>query len=360
VLVMTAAAPPATAADTEARLKQAAQHFVDLEDAQAKAILDGLSAEGVADADVLLGYLLADPLYAGRDYTAAVTAFRRAADAGNEEAVFQLAEARFWPAYSDWKLMEAEEATRPSAAEAFDLLQRTVRDRPSGLSGAGARYWRLAWLCTFGGYDCGKEVTDAAVRKGGQQVGNLSLIKGGFQIIDSVRSGEIKDPEHPELLQALLALGMAAADPFVAVLATGSTWRDLDHGGTCPEPISLAAAGRLLALEGGTVADADGWRDFKRCFAAGQEALVREDLATSLDKIIRAHSNENTWHLYTCYQVPEASSFGDCLIHAVPDHYFACTKLSLIDYLRARYKIDYTETARYVRCRETMISAREG
>lgn len=357
---MSGAQARAAAPESEARLRQAAQHFADLQDAEARAILDDLSAEGIADADVLLGYLYADPLYEQRDYEAAVAAFERAAAAGDAEGVFQLAEARFWPDYSDWTLTPDEKAARPSAEDAFGLLQRSVGDRPSAWGEAGARYWRLAWLCTFGGYDCGEELTDEAVRKGGQQIGNLSLIKGAFQIIKYTNSGEIKDPDDAELMQALVALGMAAADPFVAALATGWTWRDVERGGACPEPVSLAAAGHLLALQSGMIDEADGSRVFKRCFDAEQATVVRKDLATSLDKIVRAHSNETTWHLYHCYQSPEATTFGDCLIHAVRDHYFACTKLSLIGYLRERYKIYYTESVRYTRCRAAMIEARQG
>src|SRR3546814_5189440 len=91
-LVGLLAAAPAFAAEPEEALKQAAQHFADLEVGQAKAVLEELSAEGVTDADVLLGYLYADPLYAGRDYQKAVTYFASAAAAGSLEAVFQLSE----------------------------------------------------------------------------------------------------------------------------------------------------------------------------------------------------------------------------------------------------------------------------
>src|SRR3546814_4358789 len=107
-LVALLAAAPAFAAEPEEALKQAAQHFADLEGGQAKAILDELSAEGVAEADVLLGYLYADPLYAGRDYQKAVTYFESAAAMGSLEAVFPLSESRFWPDYSDWTLTPNE------------------------------------------------------------------------------------------------------------------------------------------------------------------------------------------------------------------------------------------------------------
>jgi TPR repeat protein len=205
------AAAPAVAADADDALKQAAQHFADLEDDRAKSILEGLSAQGVAEADVLLGYLYADPLYAGRDYQKAVAYFEGAAAAGNVEAVFQLAESRFWPDYSDWTLTPDEKAVRPTAEDAFGLLQRVA----SANHNAGK--WRLAWLCTFGGYDCGEE--------------------------------------------------------------------------------------------------------------------SRESVA-SLEQLMPAH--------------------GD----PVQDHHFACTKLSMIEYFRSRYQIDYAETVRHARCREHMLSAR--
>jgi len=354
------ATPAAGASNADARLKQAAQHFADLEDGEAKVILEELSAQGVAEADVLLGYLFSDPLYEGRDYEAAVAAFEQAATAGDEEGIFQLAESRFWPNYSDWTLTPDEKAVRLSAEDAFGLLLRAVGDGPHKFGDSGAPRWRLAWLCTFGGYDCGKEVTDEAVRKGGQQIGNLRMIANAFQIVDVVRTSEGDTSEDSRRTQAFLALGLAAADPFVGSLAAETTWRDLGRGGACPEPLFLNTAGRLLALEGNAVVGPEGWRDFRRCFDAEKEAVVREVLAASLDKLIRAHSNENAWHLYTCYQAPEAATFGDCLIHAVRDHYFACTKLSLIDYLRIRYEIDDTASARYKRCREAVIEARQG
>ena len=254
-----------------------------------------------------------------------------------------------------------EEVIRPTPGEVFHLLQAAVQDRPDSWGEAGARYWRLAWLCTFGSYDCGKEVTDEAVRKGGQQLGNLRMIVNAFQMIDVLRNNDADTRNDPTQMQAYVALGMASADPFMAaIIAGGSTWRDVEHGDACPQARSLSAASRLLALEGNAIPGTDvwGWEDFRRCFDAEQEAVVREDLSESLDKLIREYSNQDTWHLRTCYRNSQAATFGDCLIHAVRDHYFACTKLSLIGYFRERYKIDYTETQRYARCREQMISAR--
>lgn len=346
--------------DIEGSLRQAAQHFADLEDDKAKAILDELDYWNVVEAKVLLGHLYSDPLYAARDYESAVVAFEEAAASGSEEALFQIAESRFWPDYSNWTLAAREEAIRPTRGEAFHMLQAAVQDQPGSWGEAGARYWRLAWLCTFGGYDCGKEVTDAAVRKGGQQLGNLRMIVNAFQMIDVGRSSEGDASKDTKLMQAFLALGMAAADPFVGSLASHAAWRDLDRGGSCPEPVSLQASGRLLALESDVVADPGGWEDFRLCFDAGQEAVVREDLAKSLDELVRDYSNQDTWHLRTCYQDPQAATFGDCLIHAVRDHYFVCTKLSLIDYFRTRYKMHYADSARYARCRDAMIAARQG
>ncbi|GAB4375794.1 MAG: hypothetical protein Kow00114_39150 [Kiloniellaceae bacterium] len=350
----------AAAPESEARLQQAARHFADLEDAEARAILDDLSAAGIAEADVLLGYLYADPLYEGRDYEAAVAAFERAAAAGDAEGVFQLAESRFWPDYSDWTLSPDEKAARPSAEDAFGLLQRSVGDQPSAWGEAGARYWRLAWLCTFGGYDCGEETTEEALRKGGQQIGNLRVIKGAFDILSVLRSGEAGGPDSEDLLTAYFALGMADADPFVAGIASGMFWRDVTGPEDCPVPGSLAVAGRLLAMAWSATDERHGRSDLENCFSAHELEAERTDLIVSLDKFIRSYGNQDQWHLRTCYRDPEAATFGDCLVHAVRDHYFACTKLSLIGYLRERYRIHYTESDRYKRCRAAMIAARQG
>ncbi|WP_340118377.1 hypothetical protein [Pelagibius sp. 7325] len=354
------ATPAAAASDVDARIKQAAQHFADLKDTQAKVILEELSAQGVAEADVLLGYLSSDPLYEERDYEAAVAAFEQAATAGDEEGIFQLAESRFWPDYSAWMLTPDEKAVRLSAEDAFGLLLRAVQDRPSAWGEAGARYWRLAWLCTLGGYDCGDELTDEAVRKGSQQIGNLRMIKGAFDILEISRSGESGTPEGEALLTAYFALGMAEADPYVAGIASELFWRDFTGPEDCPVPGSLAVAGRLLAMGWNAEDQRELPRDLGECFSAEELEGERAALVRSLDMQIRNYSNQDTWHLRSCYQNSHAVTFGDCLIHAVRDHYFACTKLSLIGYVRTRYKIDYTASARYKRCREAMIEARQG
>src|SRR3546814_20396212 len=96
-LVGLLAAAPAFAAEPEEALQQAAQHFADLEDGQAKAILEELSADGVTDADVLLGYLYADPLYAGRDYQTAVQYFEDATTGRSVVSVYTLPKSSFWP-----------------------------------------------------------------------------------------------------------------------------------------------------------------------------------------------------------------------------------------------------------------------
>src|SRR3546814_20369018 len=67
-LVALLAAAPAFAAEPEEALQQAERHFADLEEGQAKAILEELSADGVTDAEVKRGELYADPPYDGREY----------------------------------------------------------------------------------------------------------------------------------------------------------------------------------------------------------------------------------------------------------------------------------------------------
>lgn len=355
VLACGCLSPDPSPEEVDGHLRQAARHFADLEDDKAKAILEELSEHGVAEADVLLGYLYSDPLYEERDYEKAVVAFEEAAASGSDEALFQVAESHFWPDYSNWTLSAGEEAIRPTAEEAFVLLRQVEGKRQY------ATWWRIAHLCIFGGYDCDEETTEKALKgiAGNLVLGNLRMIVGAFRIFEIGWSGEADTPENVELLQAYVALGMAAADPFVAALVSEPAWLGLESAGHCPDPRSIDAAGWLLALEADAVTVSDGWAEFERCFDAQQAAAVREYLVLALDKFGREFGNDSTWHLHTCYQAPEAPTFGDCLVYAVRHHYFACTKLSMIDYFHRRFKIYYASSKRYARCRDHMLSARE-
>ena len=116
----------------------------------------------------------------------------------------------------------------------------------------------------------------------------------------------------------------------------------------------------LQALEADAVTVPDARAEFELCFDSQQAVAVREYLVSALDKMARKFGNENTLHLQTCYQSPQAPTFGDCLVHAVRHHYFACTKLSMIDYFRQRLKIHYASSQRYARCRDHMLSAGAG
>ena len=348
-------APVAAAADTDARLKQAAQHFADLEDAQAKAILDDLSAEGVADADVLLGYLYADPLYEGRDYVAAVTAFKRAADAGNEEGTFQLAESRFWPDYSDLTLTADEEAIRPTAEQAYHLVQ-PLASRSSSLKGFKAARWRLAHLCTFGGYDCGEPGTAEAIEAGRWiAMDNLRTLTGAFHILHARRSEGAEEAGTMKVFDPYLSLGYADADPFVADAATAFIWRDVVDAKDCPPVDGFVARARFLATRNGVATKFEDRLDLGDCYSAEELETLEDDVVATLDYLGRGYGNDKRgWHLPRCFREQEAPSFGACLIHAVQHHFFSCTKLSLPAYYK-RFDIEYRTSRRYDRCREMML-----
>ncbi|WP_299616615.1 hypothetical protein [Pelagibius sp.] len=355
VLACACLPPELTAEEAEHHLRQAAQHFADLEDEKAKAILEELVSSGVTDAKVLLGYLYADPLFEGRDYEEAVVAFEEAAAGGSHEALFQLAESRFWPAYSDWTLTADEEAIRPTLEEVLVLLRQVEEKRHY------ATRWRLAHLCIFGGYDCDEETTKevlAGITKN-LVLGNLRMITGAFRILDLQHSAKPEAPVDQETVLSIIALGLAAADPFVATTFSEAAWLGLESAGHCPDPRSIDAASWLLALEADAVTVPDGWAEFEHCFDSEQAAAVRQYLVLALDKLAREFGNENTWHLETCYQAPEASTFGDCLVYAVRHHYFACSKLSMIDYFHRRLKVYYASSKRYARCREHMLTAQK-
>jgi len=359
-LVAPAALMPAAASDSEARLKQAAQYFADLEDAEAKAILDDLSAEGVADADVLLGYLYSDPLYEGRDYVVAAAAFGRAAEAGNDEAVFQVAESRFWPMYLDWPLAPAEEEVRPTVKKAYGLLESIAGEKQPPFEGHNAAKWRLAWLCTFGGYDCGKKATDEAVRAAKQIWGdNLRAITNGYGIINIEMSGEADTPENRKMLEVHLSIGYADADPFVAALQSDPVWAGVSVREDCPALDSLLAAGRLLALINRAAKQFAGRLDLRDCYDDGQLAQLKNDLGGFLDLRVRTYGYENSWSRRWCYDNNDWPAIGQCLITTARDHFFACTKLSMPKYFNERFGIEYRDSRRYGICRETVWAAHQ-
>ncbi len=348
--------PIAGEAAADARLKQAAQHFVDLEDDKAKALLDALSAEGVADADVLLGYLHSDPLYQKKDYQAAVAAFERAAAVGSEEALFQLAESRYWPDYTSWTLTAVEEDIRPTAQEVFFLLQRTAVERKNYSWNHNASIWRLAWLCTFGNYDCGEQTTDEALSMVRRILGdNLRTIAGAFRIMQIQRSEEPDSSENTEMLKIHLQLGYAAADPFVAAVITETGWSNIANVEECPDPEYFDARGRLLALENDIATKHAGGLDVVDCYDDVQQDALRKDLISTLGYVARAFGNTKSWHLQRCFMEAESESFGDCLIHAVRHHYFACTRLSMPRHFSKRFDIEYRHSKRYEQCREMML-----
>ncbi len=356
ILLLVSGSPVATAAGPDARLKQAAQHFADLEDDKAKAILEDLSAEGLADADVLLGYLYADPLHEGRDYKQAVGAFGRAAASGNEEALFQLAESRFWPEYSNWTLTTAEEALRPSPQRAFELLRGVAGKQTSGFKGHKASKWRLAHLCTFGGYDCGDDVTDEAIEMGRRiAFDNLRAISASFHIIADLRSGEAEESGSMRGFDPYLALGYADVDPHVAAAATAPVWRDLTGVQDCPSVDEFLARGRFLAERNGLAGHYTGSLGLEDCFSSEQLESLEVEAVASLDYLARVFDNDTrSWHLRRCYHEREAPSFGDCLLAAVHHHFFACTKLSIPAFYK-RFKIEYRLSKRYEECREMML-----
>ena len=353
VLACGCLSPDPSVEEVDGLLRQAAQHFADLEDDKAKSILDALAEHGVAEAHVLLGYLHSDPLYEERDYEKAVVAFEEAAASGSDEALFQAAESRFWPDYSNWTLTAREEAIRPTAEEAFALLRQVEERRHY------ATRWRIAHLCIFDGHVCDEQATEdafAGITKN-LILGNLRMITGAFRILELQRSATPEAPVDQGTLMPIVALGLAAADPFVAATISEAAWLGLESAGHCPEPRSINAASWLLALEANTVTISDGWAEFEHCFDSQQPAAVREYLVLALDKLAREFGNQDTWHLQTCYQSLEAPTFGDCLVYAVRHHYFACTKLSMIDYFRREFKIYYTSSKRYARCRDHMLTA---
>src|SRR3546814_11430446 len=84
--------------------------------------------------------------------------------------------------------------------------------------------------------------------------------------------------------------------------------------------------------------------EFQDCYDSDQATEIERKLGIVLDQAVRTFGYENGWSQKWCYDNKEWPAIGDCLIHSVRDHYFVCTKLSMIDYFQRRYEIHYSRS----------------
>ncbi len=217
VLLLTSitVASPVAAWDPGSRMKVAAQHFVDLEDEEAEALLEELSAEGRADADVMLGYLYSDPLYEERDDERALSYFKRAAEKDNAEGVFQLAEAVYWPGYLDPEPGVPAQILGWSNEDTYRLLKRAIELKHGGA------VFRLALLCIFENYDCSEDDIEMSLNVRRTAFGSgTSLLSDPFPAFQILRD-EKESFERIESYNNSLEVGLSFVNPLVATVWGG-------------------------------------------------------------------------------------------------------------------------------------------
>lgn len=350
LLTSTLVASPVAAWDPGSRMSEAARHFVDLEDDEAKALLEELSAEGVADADVLLGYLYSDPLYAGRDDAMAVSYFERAADKDDPEAVFQLAESAYWPGYLDPKPDIPAQIIGWTREDTYQLLKRAVTLRHGGA------VLRLALLCIFEGYDCSEEDIEMSLNVRRTAFGSgARMLSDPFTALRILRD-EKESFERSQSYSNSLEVGLSFVNPLVATV-WGGGWQHVTAADRCPSPHHPSAVNRMFAKMNGVERSFPESLSMEDCYSAAELTILEEKVFNMLDGTVTLQGTFQTSHISWCFVNRTGRASAACLATAAFDDFFACSKLSLFSYLY-RNDVPYVGSARYQSCREHMLSAR--
>ena len=350
LILLTAGVSPAVAASDKARLRQAAQHFVDMQDDKARAILEELSAEGLTDADVLLGYLYADPLYDGREDRLAVSYFERAAEKDHPEAVFQLAESVYWPGYLDPAPGRRAQILGWTGEDTYPLLKRAI-----ALKHGGAVF-RLALLCLFEGYECSEDDIEMSLSV------RMKALRGGVGMLTDpfsalrVAMTEEESFERSQSYNNHLEVGLSFVNPLVATVWDGG-WEHVTAADRCPSVHHPNAVNRMFARMNGVERFFPNSLTMEDCYGADQLAVLEDKVFNMLDGIVTLHGTFHTRHIYWCFENRKGRASAACLATASFDDFFACGKLSMASYL---YRLDapFVGSARYQSCREHMLSAR--
>src|SRR3546814_1934834 len=76
------------------------------------------------------------------------------------------------------------------------------------------------------------------------------------------------------MVETYLALGYAAADPFVAALQSDPVWDDVSVHEDCPDADYIDAAGRLMALSNRTAGRFAERLEFQDCYDSDQATEI--------------------------------------------------------------------------------------
>ena len=268
LMLIAASITPSAAADPAwARLDVAVRHFADLEDDKAKALLDELSADGIADADVLLGYLYSDPLYEGRDDATAISYFERAAEKDHPEAIFQLAESRYWPRYLNPAPGMPAEFFGAVDDEVYRLLKRAIELKH------GAAVFRLAMICILEDYDCTNDEIEMSLN-----VRRTAFGGGAGYLTDPFSALRIvmKEEESFERTRSYLnylEVGLSFVNPLVAAIG-GNGWRHVRSWDRCPSVPHPSAVNRMFAAMNGVERPFPGSLTLEDCYSGAHRGHV--------------------------------------------------------------------------------------
>ena len=349
-LLLALGPPVAVAAGPDARLKQAAQHFADLEDEEARAILENLSAEGLADADVLLGYLYSDPLYAERDYQTAIAYFERAAAYDHPEALFQLAESSYWPGYLDQGPGSHPDIFAGPDERTYDLLHRANPNKHSG-----AKY-RLGLLCIFQSYSCSDDDMELSLNIRGLS-GGLGLMNDPFAMLRT-QMNEAESFERTRKVMNSFNVGLSFVNPLV-VTALGTGWIHTTNRHRCPSVHDPTPVMRLWTMKNGVQREFENSLTLEDCYTPDQQEALESKVQNLLDGIVTLHGTYQVAHINWCFEHNNGRSASACLVNAAFDQYFSCYRLSLQTFLQ-KFGIDRLSVARFSSCREHLLNVREG
>lgn len=322
----------------KAQLKQAAEYFADRRDDAAESDLLRLSNARNSDADVFLGFLYSDPLSPLWKPDKALLHFRKAAEAGNPEGAFQLAESHFWHTYRVFAQTGNPSPVGVTEEESSTLLRQAVAKQHMG-----ARL-RLAIQCLIAGWPCTESELEGAYSLPAGILGTPRMAASVFGALRALRE------DDQQSFRGGLVIGIESADPLTAALIANSLLRDVDSPDDCPERDSQFSTFQAISEANGVENIAPKWseRRLSECYDPETVGQIQEEAATWLATRVTGGA-----HASWC-SVNASENSAKCIITSLWDEVFSCTRVTMpkFFYLRGGKYIDGTK--RYRHCRETL------
>ena len=327
----------ANATDREL-LKEAVDHLLNKEDRNAESILLRLSDNGNDNADVILGFLYSDPLSALWEPEKALRHYRRAAEVGNSEAVFQLAESHFWSTYRIFRESGGELPVGVDQEESHHLLREAADKRHLGAK------VRLAIQCLVGSWICSEEEK--------RQLSTPTLYVGSPRLVANLINAlrALRDNDQQGYRDHLL-IGIRTGDPLVAAFMANVLFNDPNRPTGCPDKNNEYWHFQVMAEANEVDLVAPSWTrlSLADCFMSDEADQIHSVAATWLADLIELQPFAN-W----CFNnVPENSP--SCVLTSLWDDVFSCSRLSMPRFVHLRSGRYFIGSARYDSCRQELV-----